>query len=86
MKNKDIRKDQSGHQHKTHNSEPQENLKTTTVKYGENKYLIDHDEYSAVVRLAGDKAILGLFKAATRVWKTNDLPLYVQTEVENLYT
>ncbi len=86
MKTKDYKKKMSQHKHHTpQQPKPGENLRTSEFEFEGTNYLVEHDEYSAVVRKAGEDDVLGLFKAAARTWKINDLPMFVQDAVESLY-
>ncbi len=86
MKNKNIRKNMSSqHRHEHQSNPPKENIATSKIKFGDTVFLVEKDEYSAIVRETGQEDVIGLFKAATRTWKINNLPLFVQSEVEALY-
>ena len=65
---------------------PSPDLEITTE---EGNYLVNYDAYSATVleERGNDETIeVGLYKAASRKWESNDIPPSVQSQVELLYS
>ena len=84
MKSKDIRKE-----HSVHKKESVSPSDAKTIDYNENgrKYRIVHDHYNAIVSRPDTGEIVGVYKAANRIWKKmpGSISNNVRVLVEDLY-